>query len=122
MWTKLACLLAALTVFAVACDSDPSPFGEPDKPFTVRLANAGTEPVHLFIIQRGETFPCCQVAPDGVRVVTLNAAQDEDWDFHAGRNGQILDTVRCSSRGLEQGAVVRVIWSDLDQRLACLGW
>lgn len=86
-----------LVLFAGPCDDDGGPTdNDGDADVTVVLRNDAAIPVHLF--GPGEDFPCCRLESGANRQITLVLRENEQANFSAGRNGDVIDTITCTTR------------------------
>jgi hypothetical protein len=84
---------------SAACnDFDPATGCQDDEaaPIDIAMRNNSTQNVHLFLVDRGETFPCCQTPPGLAReIIGYLYLDGANVTVAAGRNGAILETKSC---------------------------
>ena len=84
--------LAAVSSLIACWGNDPT---ATDGPHNVQVVfrNQDTQPVHLFAVDAGETFPCCRLDVGQSRQVAVTA--NDKIVVRAGRNGEELNTTTC---------------------------
>jgi hypothetical protein len=126
LWTVLFVFLVALPSVIACWDKGGSESlthpGDDEDAILVLFQNQTAELVHLF--GEGETFPCCQLGPNGSRELHRNAkeAGGDTFTFRAGRNGQIIASGQCTTtRAMMNGDEIgRVVWDGA--AIQCIGW